>query len=138
MAGPEVRKRLLQVLGARSRVQEKKKSDWLFYIVAVVCGVLAGIVHITIEDPLLTSLVVLISTMFLGFMRPERPWRWLLIVGLLVPTVMLSANALHYYRTLNRSGLAGSILVMLPGVAGAYGGSFGRKFIGVMFQGKQE
>ena len=118
--------------------EHKKSSDLIFYIISVVCGVLAGITHITIEDPLLTSLVVLISTMFLGFMRPEKPWRWLLIVGLLVPVVMLTANALHYYRTLTRAGLAGSILIMLPGVAGAYGGHFGRKFIGVMFQGKQE
>ncbi len=107
-------------------------------MIAVVCGVLAGITHITVQDPLLTSLVVLISTMFLGFMRPEKPWRWLLIVGLLVPVVMLTANALHYYRTLTRAGLAGSILIMLPGVAGAYGGHFGRKFIGVMFQGKSD
>lgn len=114
------------------------KNDWLFYVIAVVGGVLAGIVHITIGDPLLTSLVVLIFTMFLGFMRPERPWRWLLIVGLLVPAVMLTANALHYYRTLTRAGLAGSVLIMLPGIAGAYGGHFGRRFIGVMFQGKQE
>lgn len=119
-------------------MQETKKSGWLFYVIAVVCGVLAGITHIIIQDPLLTSLVVLISTMFLGFMRPDKPWRWLLIVGLLVPVVMLTANALHHYRTLTRAGLAGSILIMLPGVAGAYGGHFGRKFIGVMFQGKQE
>jgi hypothetical protein len=119
-------------------VQEKTKSDLLFYLIAVVCGILAGIAHITIGDPLLTALIVLISTMFLGFMRPERPWRWLLIVGLLVPVVMLAANSFDYYRTLTRAGLAGSILIMLPGVAGAYGGHFGRKFIGVMFQGKQE
>jgi TctA family transporter len=118
--------------------EQRNSSDILFYLTAVVCGLLSGITHITIEDPLLTSLVVLISTMFLGFMRPEKPWRWLLIVGLLVPVVMLTANALHYYRTLTRAGLAGSILIMLPGVAGAYGGHFGRKFIGVMFQGKQE
>jgi hypothetical protein len=119
-------------------VHETKKNNWLFYVIAVFCGVLAGIAHITIGDPLLTSLVVLISTMFLGFMRPERPWRWLLIVGLLVPVVMLTANVLHYYRTLTRAGLAGAILIMLPGIAGAYGGHFGRRFIGVMFQGKQD
>jgi hypothetical protein len=114
------------------------KRDWLFYVIAVIFGVLAGVVHIVVEDPLLTALVVLISTMFLGFVRPEKPWRWLLIVGLLVPIVMLGANALRYYRTLTRAGLAGSILIMLPGIAGAYGGHFGRRFIGVMFQGKQD
>ncbi len=118
-------------------MQESKKSDWLFYVIAVICGILAGIAHITIGDPLLTSLVVLISTMVLGFSRPERPWRWVLIVGLLVPVVMGVANLTHHYVTLTRAGLAGSILIMLPGVAGAYGGHFGRKFIGVMFQGKE-
>jgi hypothetical protein len=117
---------------------EPKTRDVLFYGIAIICGVLGGIVHITIGDPLLTSLVVLISTMVLGFMRPQRPWRWLLIVGLLVPVVMLTANTLDYYRTLTRAGLYGSVLIMLPGIAGAYGGSFGRKFIRVMFQGKED
>ncbi len=117
---------------------ETKKSDILFYVIAAVCGILSGVVHITIGDPLLTALAVLISTMFLGFMRDHRPWRWLLIVGLLVPVVMLAANLLHYYETLTRAGLYGSVLIMLPGVAGAYGGSVARKFIRVMFQEKEE
>ncbi len=107
------------------------------YMIAVICGILAGLVHITVGDPLLTALVVLIFTMSLGFARPERPWRWTLIVGLLVPIVMLSANQLHYYETLTRAGLAGSILIMLPGIAGAFGGSVGRRFVRVMFQGKE-
>ncbi len=116
---------------------EGKRSDALFYIVAVIGGVLAGAVHVTVGDPLLTSLVVLVFTMFLGFMRPQRPWRWTLIVGLLVPIVMLAANALQYYKTLTRAGLYGSVLIMLPGVAGAYGGFFGRRFVEVMFRGKE-
>ncbi len=107
------------------------------YIIAVICGIFAGFVHVTVGDPLLTSLVVLISTMSLGFARPERPWRWTLIVGLMVPIVMLSANLSHYYETLTRAGLAGSILIMLPGIAGAYGGSVGRRFVRVMFEGKE-
>lgn len=116
---------------------EKTQKDVLFYIIAIALGVLAGVAHITVGDPLLTALAVLISTMFLGFMRPERPWRWILIVGLLVPIVMLAGNAMHYYKTLTRAGLYGSVLIMLPGIAGAYGGHFGRRFIGVMFQGKE-
>lgn len=116
---------------------DSPKRDTIFYVIAAICGILAGIVHITIGDPLLTALVVVISTMCLGFMRDKRPWRWLLIVGLLVPVVMLTANALHYYETFTRAGLYGSVLIMLPGIAGAYGGSVGRKFIRVMFQGKE-
>ena len=111
--------------------------DGLAYVSGTVCGILAGIAHITIGDPLLTALVVLMATMGLGFARPVRPWRWVLLVGLLVPVVMLSANLLHYYRTLTRAGLYGSVLIILPGIAGAYGGAFGRKFVRVMFQGKE-
>ncbi len=118
-------------------MNEKKRSHAVFYVIAVLGGVLAGIAHITVGDPLLTSLVVLIFTMLLGFMRPDRPWRWTLIVGLLVPVVMLSANILKYYETLTRAGLYGSVLLMLPGIAGAYGGFFGRRFIEVMFRGKE-
>ncbi len=116
---------------------EARTRDTLVYIIAVLCGIAAGIVHITIGDPLLTALVVLVATMSLGFTRPARPWRWLLVVGLLVPVVMLAGNLFHYYRTLTRAGLYGSVLIMLPGFAGAYGGAFMRKFVRVMFQGKE-
>lgn len=118
--------------------KERPTRDIIAYVVGTIGGILAGIVHITVGDPLLTALVVLIFTMSLGFARPVDPWRWVLLVGLLVPVVMLTANALHYYRTLTRAGLYGSVLIILPGVAGAYGGSFGRKFIRVMFQGKED
>lgn len=116
---------------------EKQPSDILFYVIAIICGILSGILHVTIGDPLLTALAVLMSTMFLGFMRYQRPWRWLLIVGFLVPVVMLTANAFGYYRTLTRAGLYGSVLIMLPGIAGSYGGAVGRRFVRVMFQGKE-
>jgi hypothetical protein len=116
---------------------ETKPRDALFYFIGALGGILAGIAHITIGDPLFTALIVLIFTMILGFARPVRAWRWTLLVGLLVPTVMIAANLMHYYRTLSRAGLYGSVLIMLPGFAGAYGGSFGRKFIRVMFQGKE-
>lgn len=119
-----------------TKSQMEPKRDGVFYVVAVVCGIVSGAVHVGIGDPLLTSLAVLISTMVLGFMRPRKPWRWTLIVGLLVPVVMLTGNAIGYYETLTRAGLYGSVLIMLPGIAGAFGGSFGRKFIGVIFQGK--
>ncbi len=110
-----------------------ENNDALFYGIAVTLGVLCGVVHVGVRDPLLTALSVLASTMFLGYMRPSRPWRWVLLVGLFVPAVMTGANLMGYYRDLSRAGLYGSALIMLPGVAGAFGGHFGRRFIGVMF-----
>ena len=112
---------------------ETKNGDAVFYGIAVVLGMLCGVVHVGVRDPLLTALSVLVSTMFLGYMRPSRPWRWVLLVGLCVPAVMTGANLMGYYRDLSRAGLYGSVLIMLPGVAGAFGGHFGRRFVGVMF-----
>jgi hypothetical protein len=112
---------------------ETQNGDALFYGIAVALGILCGVVHVGVRDPLLTALSVLVSTMFLGYMRPSRPWRWVLLVGLFVPAVMTGANLMGYYRDLSRAGLYGSVLIMLPGVAGAFGGHFGRRFIGVMF-----
>ena len=110
-----------------------ESSDALFYGIAVVLGALCGLVHVGVRDPLLTALSVVASTMFLGYMRPSRPWRWVLLVGLFVPAVMSGANLMGYYRDLSRAGLYGSALIMLPGIAGAFGGHFGRRFMRVMF-----
>jgi hypothetical protein len=112
---------------------ETQNGDAVFYGIAVALGILCGVVHVGVRDPLLTALSVLVSTMFLGYMRPSKPWRWVLLVGLFVPAVMTGANLMGYYRDLSRAGLYGSVLIMLPGVAGAFGGHFGRRFIGVMF-----
>jgi hypothetical protein len=109
------------------------KGDAVFYGIAVVLGVACGVVHVGVRDPLLTALGVVMSTMFLGYMRPARPWRWVLLVGLFVPILMTGANLVGYYKDLSRAGLYGSALIMLPGVAGAFGGHFGRRFMRVMF-----
>ncbi len=109
------------------------KGDAVFYGIAVVLGVGCGALHVAVRDPLLTALGVVMSTMFLGYMRPSKPWRWVLLVGLFVPILMTGANLVGYYKDLSRAGLYGSALVMLPGVAGAFGGHFGRRFMRVMF-----
>ena len=110
-----------------------KSSDAVFYGIAVALGMVCGVVHIGLRDPLFTALTVLVSTMFLGYMRPSRPWRWVLLVGLFVPAVMASANLMGYYKDLSRAGLYGSALIALPGFAGAFGGHFGRAFMREMF-----
>jgi hypothetical protein len=114
------------------------KSNSLFYILAIVLGTLAGLAHITIEDPLITALIVLASTMFLGFMRPTRPWRWTLLVGVMVPVVMIAARLAGRYASFTRAGIYGSVLLILPGIAGAYGGFFARRFMSEVFFAKKE
>src|SRR5664280_1324761 len=86
---------------------ETQNGDAVFYGIAVALGMFCGVVHVGVRDPLLTALSVLVSTMFLGYMRPSRPWRWVLLVGLFVPVVMTGANLMGYYRDLSRAGLYG-------------------------------
>ena len=107
--------------------------DAVFYGIAIALGILSGILQVALQDRLLTSLLVTASTMFLGFTRPLRPWRWTLLVTLLVPTVMIAANLLHFYGDFSRAGMYGAALIILPGFAGAYGGYFGRGFLRTMF-----
>jgi hypothetical protein len=109
------------------------RSDGIFYALAIVLGALAGVAHVGIEDPLITALIVLASTMFLGYVRPARPWRWTLLVGLMVPLVMITAHLAGRYASFTRAGVYGSVLIILPGIAGAYGGFFGRKFMTEVF-----
>ena len=110
-----------------------EERDGIFYVIAVVLGILSGVLQAALRDALLTTLLVTASTMFLGFMRPRRPWRWTLIVALLVPATMIAANLMNYYTDLTRAGIYGTVLMTFPGIAGAYGGHFGRDFLRKMF-----
>lgn len=101
----------------------------LFWAMGVVLGVLSGVIHVAVQDPLLTALAVLFSTMVLGALRPARPWRWLLAVGVPLPVVMIAAKTTGHYANFTRATLAGAILMILPGVAGAFGGSLGRRLV---------
>jgi hypothetical protein len=111
----------------------QRKSDTIHYIVAILCGIAAGILHVSMEDPLITALIVLSATMVLGYLRPESPWRWTLCVGLMVPLVMLISWKTGHFSNFTRAALFGSSLVVLPGFAGAYGGFFGNRVMKEIF-----
>jgi hypothetical protein len=108
-----------------------------FYLLAILLGLGTGFVEIRLNDLLVTALLVLVSTLVLGFVRTERPWRWTVVVGACVPLVRLwSYVALgeHAYRAqMWESGLA-----FLTGIAGAYCGYFSRKAITELFRPNRE
>ena len=60
-------------------------GDSFFYLLAAGAGALAGWVDIKVQDLLLTALLVMVPCMILGALRPSRPWRWALLVGIFVP-----------------------------------------------------
>jgi hypothetical protein len=109
-----------------------------FYLFALLLGVGCGALHVLVEtmdepDPLLSALAVTVATMLLGLLRPARPWRWVLFVGVPVPLAILVASFAIPTAHFTRASIAGSVLVSLPGCAGAFGGSLLRRKVSEIF-----
>jgi len=98
-------------------------------------GALAGWVDIKVGDLLLTAMLVLASCMILGFVRPGRPWRWVLLIGICVPIVDWLAYWILSQKP-DRAQIYESFLAFLPGIAGAYGGALGRGVVNNLFPPK--
>jgi len=113
----------------------KKTNDIIQYILAVLFGGAAAWLDLEVgadEHILLTALVVTASCMFLGFLRPRKPWRWVLIIGVCIPV----AEWLAYFFLTQKPTTAQvyeSFLAFLPGIAGAYGGALGRTVVNNLF-----
>jgi hypothetical protein len=106
----------------------------LYYVFAVAAGAFAGWVDIKVGDLLFTALLVLVPCMLLGVMRPERPWRWVVIIGICVPLAELLGYLIVVEKP-TRAQIYESLLAFLPGIAGAYGGAVMRRAVGNMVSG---
>ena len=110
-----------------------EKSDRGIYILGAVLGVCAGLLDVKFGDLLLTALFVLAGTMLLGALRPQRPWRWTLLVAVFVPVVQGIAYLVLTEKPY-RAQIYESFLGFLTGIAGAYGGSIGRRGLGELWK----
>jgi hypothetical protein len=108
-------------------------NDARIYALGAILGLCAGIIDVKVGDLLFTALFVLVSTMLLGVLRPQRPWRWTITVAVFVPIVQLLAYVFLTEKPY-RAQIYESFLGFLPGIAGAYGGAFGRRGIGELFR----
>lgn len=98
------------------------RSDAWVYGLAAILGISAGVLDVKVGDLLMTAMFVLASTMLLGTLRPQRPWRWIVTVGVFGPIVQLLAYLLLTVKPY-RAQIYESFLGFLTGIAGAYGGS---------------
>jgi hypothetical protein len=69
------------------------RSDTLAYILAVLLGLVAGYANLEVNDPTLSAVLVTVIAMGLALWKPQRPWRWALLVGFEVPVAQLFAYA---------------------------------------------
>lgn len=109
------------------------KSDVPIYLLGVLFGFCTGILEVTVGDLLATAIFVMASTMVLGFLRPKRAWRWILVVAVFVPLIRLAAYLLLMQRPY-RAQVWESALGFLTGIAGAYGGALARKGVDELFR----
>jgi hypothetical protein len=114
---------------------KKSRSDLVYYLLAALFGTLAGWLDIKVGDLLLTAMVVLLANMLLGILRPRRPWRWVLLVGVFVPVVEWLAYFFLSQKP-ERAQIYESFLAFVPGIAGAVGGSMGRGLFDNLFAAK--
>jgi hypothetical protein len=112
--------------------ERKPGGDALWYGLAALFGAGTGWVDIKIGDLLLTAMLVLATNMLLGFVRPRKPWRWVLVIGVFVPVVEWLAYILLTQKP-DRAQVSESVLAFLPGFAGAFGGAMGRGVVDNLF-----
>ena len=116
------------------KTPDGSRDTW-FYLLAALCGVVAGCADVAIDDLLFTALLVVLACMLLGMLRPRWPWRWVVTVGIFIPLTELAAYEVLTVKP-SRAQIYGSFLAFLPGVAGAYGGSVMRRVVDNLRQGK--
>jgi hypothetical protein len=111
----------------------KSGSDFSYYALAALFGALAGWVDIKVGDLLFTAMIVLAACMLLGFARPRKPWRWVVMVGACVPVAEFLAHYLLSQKR-ERAQIYESFLAFMPGIAGAFGGAIGRGVVDHLFK----
>lgn len=102
------------------------------YILSILAGLVSGWLNQYAQDPLLTALCVCGLSMAIGVWKPDRPWRWGLLVWVGVPLV------LAYYHFIvkwphERWEVYGAFLQLLAANAGSYGGHFMRRMVEGVF-----
>jgi hypothetical protein len=115
--------------------EKESGGDGFNYLLAVMAGALAGWLDIKVGDLLLTAMVVLVANLFLGFLSPSKPWRWVVLIGVCIPVV----EWLAYYflaQKPERAQIYESFLAFIPGFAGAFGGAVGRNLMDKLFAKK--
>ena|ERR1035438_8562207 len=118
--------------------ERKPGGDALYYALALIFGVAAAWADIKVdaeEHLLLTALIVVASCMLLGFLRPRKPLRWVLLIGVCIPALEWLAYFFLSEKP-TRAQVYESFLAFLPGIAGAVSGALGRGVVDNLFPKK--
>ncbi len=101
-------------------------------LLALALGALIGSAQVRFGELAISALLVAMVTMFLGAVRPRRPWLWALLVALCVPAAQFVAYLGRERFT--RGATYSSFALLAPAFVCAYGGSIGRRLLGELFK----
>jgi hypothetical protein len=87
-------------------------ADWPFAMLALALGALIGYAQLQWGELTIPALLVAMVTMFLGGVRPRRPWLWALLVAGCVPAAQLFAYVGRERFT--RGAIFGSFALLAP------------------------
>jgi hypothetical protein len=113
-----------------------RRSDVPIYGLAICFGICAGFVEVKLGDILITAVTVLTSTLVLGFIRPQRAWRWIVVVGIFVPLSRLMAYLVLGQKPY-KAQIWAAALGFVTGIAGSYGGGMIRLGVDTLFRGER-
>ena len=113
-----------------------RRSDAFVYTLAVLFGVIAGIVEVKVGDILITAVTVLFSTLVLGFVRPRNAWRWIAVVGVFVPLARITVY-LWFGQRPYKAQIWAAALGFVTGIAGSYAGAMMRLGVDTLFRRRE-
>jgi len=106
----------------------------LYWILAVVFGVIAGYTHARIYDSGLSVLMVTGFSMFLAYKRPQQVWWWAAVIGLSLPSAVLLNYLTREKPTLGM--VAGAFAGLAFSIVASVGGKVMRRVAGELFPPK--
>jgi hypothetical protein len=110
-----------------------RRSDLPIYGLAIFFGICAGFIEVKLGDILITAVAVLVSTLVLGFLRPQRAWRWIAVVGVFVPLARLTVF-LAFRQRPYKAQIWAAALGFVTGIAGSYAGAMSRLGVDTLFR----
>ncbi len=92
-------------------------------IVALIGGLVAGVVDFNNNEPQAAVLVIVFFAGLLGFAQPRKAWRWAIVVGFGVPIVYLIATVFGLQlEGLPEPGWYAMLIALIPAFFSTYCG----------------
>lgn len=117
-------------------MNSKPQRDWYLWVLAVIFAAISGYAHVRINDSGLAVVFVTAFTMFLTYKRPERIWRWILVMAVSLPAAVLFAQLTRTKPPLGM--VAGSFAGSAFAIVAGFGGQLLRRAVTVLFPKKDQ